>query len=144
MSVFIMKTEVQKQIMKRLYYKNQILIIILVTTGVIFTVYQLAEYKKALSFRDVFILKVIKQNCHAAPGMSSAVWVKNNGKEYSIALPCNECIHYPVGSSVKAFYHKDNDRFIFRTGDTKFSKNMILLSLILIISLIPWKIYLKK
>ena len=46
MSVFIMKTEVQKQIMKWLYYKNQILIIILVTTGVIFTVYQLAEYKK--------------------------------------------------------------------------------------------------
>ena len=121
------------------YYKNQILIIGIIVLGLLFTIKQFIEYNDTINEDNIFITKIIKQNCHAAPRMKSTVWINFNKKIYSIGIPYNECVNYPIGDNIKVLYNKNNDEFIYKVKNPKYLKNIFLLGIFLLISLLPWQ-----
>ncbi|KPE49787.1 hypothetical protein [Chryseobacterium indologenes] len=121
------------------YYKNQVLIIVIIVLGLLFTIKQFIEYNDTINTDNIFITKIIKQNCHAAPRMKSTVWINFNEKIYSIGIPYNECVNYPIGNNIKVLYNKNNDEFIYKVENPKYLKNIILLGIFLIISFLPWQ-----
>lgn len=121
------------------YYKNQILIIFIIALGLLFTIKQFIEYNNTVREDNIFITKIIKQNCHAAPRMKSTVWINFNKKIYSIGIPYNECVNYSVGDNIKVLYNMDNDKFIYITKNPKYLKNVVLLGTFLLIFLLPWQ-----
>lgn len=121
------------------YYKTQIVIIFLIVLGLFFTVKQFAEYQVTLRENNGFILKIIKQNCHAAPRMKSTIWINFNKKIYSVGVPYSECVNYSVGDNIKVLYNKNNDRFIYKVENPKYLKNIVLLGMFLLISFFPWR-----
>lgn len=130
--------------MKQKYYKTQLLIICIIILGLIFTVKQFDQYRQAMNQNHILSEKVIKQNCHAAPRMKSTVWINSNKKIYSIEIPYEECVNYPVGNYIKTFYNMNNDEFIYKTKTPKYSKNIVLLIICLLIALLPWQYISKK
>jgi hypothetical protein len=121
------------------YYKNQIVIIFIIILGLLFTIKQFIEYNDTIKNNNVFITKIIKQNCHAAPRMKSTIWINFNKKTYSVGIPYNECVNYPVGESIQVLYNKNNDKFIYRVKNPKYLKNIVLLGMFLLISFLPWQ-----
>jgi hypothetical protein len=121
------------------YYKNQILIIFIIVLGLLFTIKRFIEYTDTVKENNFFITKIIKQNCNAAPRMISTVWINFNKKTYSVGLPYEECVNYPVGNNIRVLYDRNNDTFIYRVENSKYLKNIVLLGIFLLISLLPWQ-----
>lgn len=121
------------------YYKNQILIICVIILGLLFTVKQFMEYNETVNEDNIFITKIIKQNCHAAPRMKSTIWINFNKKIYSVGIPYNECVNYPVGDNIKVLYNKNHDEFIYRVKKPKYLTNIVILGIFLLVSFLPWR-----
>ncbi|KFF27266.1 hypothetical protein [Chryseobacterium vrystaatense] len=130
--------------MKQKFYKSQILIIFIIILGLGLTLKQFDQYKQAMNENNILNEKVIKQNCHSAPRMKSTVWINANKKVYSIEVPYDKCVNYPIGSYIKAFYSANNDEFIYEVTTPKYSKNIVLLVICLLIALLPWRYINKK
>lgn len=121
------------------YYKNQILIICIIVLGLLFTLKRFIEYTDTIKENNVLITKIIKQNCHAAPRMRSTVCINFNKKTYSVGIPYEECVNYAIGNNIRVLYDRNNDIFIYRVENSKYLKNIVLLGIFLLISLLPWQ-----
>ncbi|HCA07170.1 hypothetical protein [Chryseobacterium sp.] len=133
----------QKNNRSCLYSKNQTVIIVLITAGLVYAFYLFFEYKETLKAGILKEKIVTGQNCHAYK-LSSSVTIKDKGKLYWIQLDRNTCIEYPEGSRITVLYNKNRDLFLYPVKVPNHKERIYLLVILLTVSIMPWSRWIPK
>ncbi|MEH3114027.1 hypothetical protein [Pedobacter terrae] len=87
--------------------------------------------------KNLITLKIIKQGCRSSQG-SSSVHVMFNKKVYYIRLANEECLKYPIGTTISLIYDNTFD-YLYKPDGLKRNKYRVLFSsAFLLLSIIPW------
>lgn len=127
------------------YSKNQIGIILIIVCGIFYSKYLDNKYYDTISRGSIFISTVIKQYCrNSSRRSSSSVSIIEHNKEYTVKLSSKICQNYPVNKSIKVYYNKDNDEFVFKVQEYHGKNRLIFLYGLLLISFLPWSFWITK
>ena len=128
----------------KIYSKNQIGTIIVIIIGLFYSEYQNHKYYETIKKRIIYNSTVVRQNCNHSNRMSSSVQIFEHNKEYYVKLDRTQCENFPVNSKIKVFYNNNNDEFIFKVNKYHGKNRTFLLSVLLIISFLPWSFWISK
>ncbi|RRQ46714.1 hypothetical protein DTW91_04340 [Chryseobacterium sp. SC28] len=81
---------------------------------------------------------IIEQGCRNSKG-SSSVHIKYNKKIYYIRLANKECLKYPIGTEIQLSYNEQFDYFYKPDGLKRDKRRLLIIGVIFILSIIPWK-----
>jgi len=119
-------------------YKNQYILTICAVLGFLYTLFFYYQNSKLESIKTLKAYTVIEQGCKKSRGGSS-VHIKYNNKVYYIRLAIAECEKYPVGTEIKLNYNKQFDYFYKPDGLTRDKRRLLIIGVIFILSIVPWK-----
>lgn len=121
-----------------MYYKNQIVIIIIsvvVNAFALFFYFQDREMERSGTIK---FYEVLLQSCRNYKGGSS-IRIGYGSQIYAIGLSNRECPKYPVGSKIALIYNARFDYFYMPDGLKRDRNRLIFTGSIFVLSLLPWR-----
>lgn len=121
---------------KKYYYKNQLYIIALIFIGVLFSSYFYFHHKSIEQNNNFITTTILDVNCGGFK-RNSTLKVNINNKDYYIKI--GNCKSMKRFDKIKVLYDETFDKY-FISGRSELNiKQIKLLLIFLVISLIPWK-----